>query len=396
MASNIKYLEDNGFGGFNVRITSNVMNVSLVIQNDVNMVNLVNFLISPPVLSSLFITPRDWLTSLQIFPLNINVGIDGITATPLKIGGVEAKKQGGDNNDIVNVETCYSSRVFNLGEYKITPYFNNFADYNGYTKIQIYLPMFGFVDINPNDVMNKYIQIRMSVDVVSGMAVYYIGVSEASIPLGSNGVQSDDTNINRILATYSFQIGYNIPIGSSDAPQIYRNIVGGAVKGIATAVGAYAISGLGATGGTFTTKTVKTARNPKTGRQITKGTTTKTTTYDGSNYQFGKAVTECFEYGSQALTSMHMSVQSDRVNNPAVLCEASESVHIIIQRPKIKPINDDYNHLYGQPLGEVKQLSELSGYTEITNLHLEDGGFDTATQEELLMIMQELSSGVLL
>lgn len=396
MASNIKYLEDNGFGGFNLRVTSNGMNESFVIQNDVNMINFVNFLISPPILPSLFITPRDWLTSSQIFPFNINVGIDGITSSPLKVGGVEAKKDGGSDSDIVNVEVCYSNRLFNLGEYKITPYFNNFADYNGYTKIQIYLPMFGLVEINPNDVMNKYIQIRMSVDVVSGMAVYYIGVSDASIPLSDNGVQSDDTTISRILATYSFQIGYNIPIGSSDAPQVYRNIIGGAVKGITTAVGAYAISSLGATGGTSTTKTVKTARNPKTGRQVTKGTTTKTTTYDGSNYQYGKSVTECFEYGSQALNSMHTSIQSDRVNNPAVLSEASESVHIIIQRPKIKPIDDDYNHLYGQPLGEVKQLSELSGYTEITNLHLEDSGFDTATQEELLMIMQELSSGVLL
>lgn len=396
MSSNNKYLYDNGFGGFALRIVSNQINNSLVIQNDANMVNLVNFLISPPTLPSLFITPRDWLTSLQILPFNINVGIDSVHSGTLKVGGVIAKAQGGGDTDIVKAEDCYSTRLFNLGEHKITPYFNNFADYNGYTKIQLYLPMFGLVDINPNDVMNKYIQIRMSVDVVSGMAVYYIGVSDVSIPLASNGVQSDDTNINRILATYSFQIGYNIPIGSSDAPQVYRNIIGGAVKGITTAVGAYAISGLGATGGTSTTKTVKTARNPKTGRQVTKGTTTRTTTYDGSNYQFGKSVTECFEYGSQALTSMHMSVQSDRVNNPAVLCEASESVHIIIQRPKIKPADDDYNHLYGRPLGEVKQLSELSGYTEITNLHLEDSGFNTATQEELLMIMQELSSGVLL
>lgn len=396
MSSNNKYLYENSFSGFDLRVTSNQMNNSLVIQNDINMVNLVNFLISPPTLPSLFITPRDWLTSLQILPFNINVGIDSVQSGTLKVGGVIAKAQGGDDTDIVKAETCFSTRIFNLGEYKITPYFNNFADYNGYTKIQLYLPMFGLVDINPNDVMNKYIQIRMSVDVVSGMAVYYIGVSNVSIPLASNGVQSDDTDINRILATYSFQIGYNIPIGSSDAPQVYRNIIGGAVKATASVVGAYAISSLGATGGTSTTKTVKTARNPKTGRQVTKGTKTTTRTYDGSNYQFGKAVTECFDYGAQALTSMHMSSQSDRVNNPAILAQASESVHIIIQRPKLKPIDNDYNHLYGQPLGEVKQLSELSGYTEIANLHIEDSGFDTATQEELLMIMQELSSGVLL
>ena len=396
MSSNTKYLQDNSFGGFDIRVTSNGMNESLVIQNDVNMINLVNFLISPPVLPSLFITPRDWLTSLQIFPFNVNVGISNILSGNLKVGGVVAKKNGGSDADIVKAELCYSNRVFNIGQAKIEPHFNNFADYNGYTKIQLYLPMFGFVEVNPNDVMNKYIQIRLSVDVVSGMGVYYICVSNDAIPVYANGVQSDDTNIERILATYSFQIGYNIPIGSSDAPQVYRNIIGGAVKATTMAVGAYAISSLGATGGTSTTKTVKTARNPKTGRQITKGTKTTTRTYDGSNYQFGKAVTECFDYGAQALTSMHMSSQSDRVNNPAVLAEASESVHIIIYRPKLKPVDSNYNHLYGQPLGEVKQLSELSGYTEIANLHIEDSGFDTATQEELLMIMQELSSGVLL
>lgn len=396
MSSNRKYLEDNSFGGFDLRVTSNGMNNSLVIQDDTNLIRLVNFLISPPVLPSLFITPRDWLSSLQIFPFNVNVGISNVNSGQLRVGGVVANAQGDGDTDIVIAENCYSSRVYNLGEYKITPYFNNFADYNGYTKIQIYLPMFGFVEVNPNDVMNKYIQIRMTVDVVSGMGVYYICTSDVSIPLSSNNVQSDDTDIKRILSTYSFQLGYSVPIGSSDAPQVYRNIIGGAVKASAMAAGAFAISSLGATGGTSTTKTVKTARNPKTGRQVTKGTKTTTRTYDGSNYQYGKAVTECFDYGAQALTSMHMSSQSDRVNNPAILAQASESVHIIIQRPKLKPINNDYNHLYGQPLGEVKQLSELSGYTEIANLHIEDSGFDTATQEELLMIMQELSSGVLL
>lgn len=396
MSSNTKYLDDNGFGGFDLRITSNGMNRSLVIQTDNNLVNLVNFLISPPVLPSLFVTPRDWLTSLAIFPFNVNVGIENITSAPLRVGGIIAKKQGGDDSDIVNVENCYSIRVFNLGEYKITPYFNNFADYNGYTKIQLYLPLFGFVDVNPNDVMNKYIQIRMTVDVFNGMGVYYIGVSTNSIPLSTNGVQSDDTDIERILSTYSFQLGYNIPIGSTDAPQVYRNIIGGAIKAGAIATGAFAISSLGATGGTSTSKTVTTARNPKTGRQITKGTATTTKTYDGSNYQFGRAVTECFDYGAQALNSMHISTQSDRVNNPATLSYASESVHIIIQRPKLKDIDANYRHLYGVPLGQVKQLSELSGYTEITNIHLEDVGFDTATQEEMMMIMQELSNGIIL
>lgn len=395
MASNEKYLEDNSFGGFDLRVTSNGMNNSLVIQDDVNMINLVNFLIAPPVLPSLFVTPRDWLSSLMLFPFNVNIGIENVNNGSLRVGGIIAKKQGGEDSDIVNVETCYSMRVFNLGEYKIEPYFNNFADYNGYTKIQLYLPMFGFVDINPNDVMNKYIQIRLTVDVFSGMAVYYICTSEVSIPL-INLVQSDDTNITRILSTYSFQLGYNIPIGSTDAPQVYRNIIGGAVKATASTVGSYTISNLGATGGTSTTRTITTTRNQKTGRQITKGTTNKQTTYDGSRYQFGKSITECFNYGSQALTNMQISANTDRVNNPAVLAAASESVHIIITRPKLKPINYEYNHLYGQPLGEVKKLSTLSGYTEITEIHLEDNGFGSATIKEKLMIQEILSSGIIL
>ena len=47
--------------------------------------------------------------------------------------------------------------------YIILKYFNNFADYNGYTKIQVYLPFFGFIDVNPNDVIGKVIKIGANI-----------------------------------------------------------------------------------------------------------------------------------------------------------------------------------------------------------------------------------------
>lgn len=392
MASNTDYLRYNNFCYYGLLVSFNGMNDSMVMTEIADVINLANFLIHPPALPSLFVTPRDWLSSLIFFPFNVNAGIESPSEGNLMIGGINTAS----SSYPVTVQTCYASRIFWLGEYKVEPHFNNFADYNGYTKIQIFLPLLGIVDIPTNDVMGKYMQIRLSVDPCSGMGVYYIGTSDVHIPVPNGDVTTSDHLIKRIIASYSFQIGYNIPIGSSDAPQVYRNIIGGAVKAVGTVAGAYAVSNFGGAVGTTTTETVRKVRNPATGRLVTGSKTATVAIHDSTNYQFGKSVTECFEYGSQALTNMHISSQTDRVNNPACLDCSSESVHIIISRPKLQSVDDDYNHIYGQPLGKTMALSELSGYTEISNIHLEGEGFNTATHEEMLMIMQDLSRGVIL
>lgn len=354
----------------------------------VNVTELANHLISPPVFESLFQNPADWLNTLTVYPFN--VVYDGtFTSRKLQIGSFKS--------DITVTELNGYFGWLNMGEVFIPRYFNNFADFNGYTKIDVWLPYYGIINVNPNDVMGKYITFALSVDYLSGQGVYYVGVSDTSVVPSDMPIYAGDYFDNcRILSTHSFQLGYQIPLGSSNATQVYRNIISGAVKAMSVAVGAYAVGALGGATSSSKTTTVKTTRNPKTGRQITASTKTTERVSDTSAHLKGKAINEIFDSSAQALSSMHYGVQTDAVNNPAILCNGSESIQVIIYRPRLEDIDAEYDYLYGKPLGEVRVLSTLTGYTEIGSIHIEGEDFNTATETELAMLNETLLNGVIL
>lgn len=364
--------------------------------------DLANYIISPPVLPSLFQSPNDWLTSLTYFPFDVSYG-SGFSRSKLMIGI--------DKTDIGCTEINEALTWYNLGEFYIDRNFNNFADYTGYTKIQVWLPFLGFVDVNPNDVLGKYLEFALSVDVNTGQSVYYIGVSDTSItPLETlpkfAGSLFENT---RILSTHSCQLGVQIPIGATNSANTYRNIVMGAVKAIGVATGAYAAGAMGAGVTTSKTTTVTntkgsfTRSSPKTGRMLKQPGTwdkqnvlTSDRVVDKTPYLKGKAVSEIFNSSSQALASMSVGATTDNVNNPALLFNGSNSIKVVIYTPKMQPTDDDYNHIYGKPLGQIKTLSTLTGYTEIGDVHLNGAEFGSATQKELSMLQDALLSGIIL
>ena len=50
----------------------------------------------------------------------------------------------------------------------------------------------------------------------------------------------------------------------------------------------------------------------------------------------------------------------------------------------------------GRPLGEIRKLSNISGYTEISKVHIEGDLFSQATEEEINMLYNEIFSGIIL
>ena len=207
---------------------------------------LANYIISPGIISSIFQNPSDWLSSLILYPFDVTNDNLYPNNTYLQIASFET--------DIPCAELNVALSLFNIGEIFIPRKFNNFADYNGYTKIDIWLPFYGFTSVNPNDVIGKYLEIALSVDYNTGQAVYYVCVSDEAINPDDTPLYVGDTFENcRILSTLSFQLGYQIPLGSTNTSEVYRNIIMGAVKATAVAVGAYVGGAMGA--GVTTSKT---------------------------------------------------------------------------------------------------------------------------------------------
>ena len=293
-------------------------------------------------------------------------------------------------------QTDYYEHGFTLGQYYYSATYNDFRDFEPYTQLEVYLPYYGFVEVKIADVIGKYIQFRLFVDFKTGQAQYLIGVSNNSITSRDAPFRNEtDDSIIRTLSTHTFQIGVNIPIGTTGMAETVRNIAMGVVKGSANIGASYVVEKGGLSKTTSVEKTVTTVRNPQTGRQVTSRTRTTTTDTDRSNYRKAERVNEAFDTAAECLQNLSLRPQSDKSNNCA-LGGISYSVQIVKRSAKFITAGTDYNKLYGKPLGDIRQLSTLTGYTEISAIHLEGVGFGTATQKELAMLEQILSDGIIL
>lgn len=367
----------------NINLDNTFRGIRILSQTGVT--KLANIILSPDVLQSFFSKPDDWLSRLLYFPYNI----------PQRIAKETKKLQIGTySTDIDVYDIDYASDIYEMGELLIEPHFNNFADYDGYSKMEVWLPFLGTVDISLNDVLGKYLKFRLGVDYTSGQGTWYICVGDT--PTNATSVFVNVSGVDdRILSTHTCQIAMEIPIGTTNTANVYRNLIMGAVKGVSTALSSYAISRLGASGGKAITKEVKTRLNQKTGNKLITDRTQETK-YDSSNYQYGKSIESCFDYATDSLNNMHISASTDRSNNPASMFNACNSIKVIRYYPKLITTDENYGRLYGYPLGQTKVLSTLSGYTEISNIHIEGEGFKSATQKEILMLKEALSDGIIL
>ena len=349
--------------------------------------SLANLILNPNPLESFFSKPDDWISTVMVYPFNIPLGRNGTSQGKLQLGLYDTKI---DCYDLLLV-----SEMYEMGEILIQPHFNNFADYDGYSKMEVWLPFLGTVDISLNDVIGKYLKFRLGVDYISGQGIWYICVGNEPTNATSIYVDLLEGANDRILSTHTCQLGIQLPIGTSNTASVYRNLIMGAVKGVSTALSSYAISSLGASGGKAVTKEVKTRLNQKTGNKLITDRTQETK-YDSSNYQFGKSITTCFDYATDSLNNMHISASTDRSNNPTTMINTCKSIKVIRYYPKLITTDENYGKLYGYPLGQTKVLSTLSGYTEISNIHIEGEGFKSATQKEILMLKEALSDGIIL
>lgn len=349
--------------------------------------SLANLILNPNPLESFFSKPDDWISTVMVYPFNIPLGRNGTSQGKLQLGLYDTKI---DCYDLLLV-----SEMYEMGEILIGPHFNNFADYDGYSKMEVWLPFLGTVDISLNDVIGKYLKFRLGVDYISGQGIWYICVGDTPTNATSIYVDLLEGANDRILSTHTCQLGMQLPIGTANTASVYRNLIMGAVRGVSTALSSYAISSLSASGGKAVTKEVKTRLNQKTGNKLVTDRTQETK-YDSSNYQYGKSITSCFDYATDSLNNMHISASTDRSNNPTTMINTCKSIKVIRYYPKLRTTDENYGKLYGYPLGQTKVLSTLSGYTEISNIHIEGEGFKSATQKEILMLKEALSGGIIL
>lgn len=237
---------------------------------------------------------------------------------------------------VINNEYNY---ILDVGKVEVPRYFNNFLDYAPYTKLELYLPFYGMVDIDVNLCMGNNVYIQYVIDMGNGTATAVISTAA------------------NLIKDVTFKIAVDIPIEQTNASDMRRD---NTMMLLSTAVG---VGGAVATGGTSALAS---------GMLATAGLNTLNTLSKNRE---------------------HLVKGTDMAGVSGWY--GPTKPYIVITR-SIPKENELYNVLYGKPSQAAVLLSDEinnGSFFIVDDVHLE--GFTTASSKELEEIERLLKTGVI-
>ena len=224
----------------------------------------------------------------------------------------------------------------------------SFLDYSPFTLYEIFIPYYGFVSLSGEAILGKVLKVFYLVNYEDGTATAYIY----------------NVTDKKVLFSGQCVIGVKVSLSSSNALEIANQKTALALNTGINLIG----SALSVAGGIATENPITTASG------VLKATST-----------IGNAITtynQLYDLGTVGVSS-----GSDGLSNIQ---------KVFIKKTRSIPINynNEFLSLYGKPLNEYRKLSELTGFTQIKEVHIE--GFDNANDSEINEIDALLKSGIIL
>ena len=261
----------------------------------------------------------------------------------------------------------------------INPKFNSFLDYAPYTTIEIFLPYIGFVEVNPQLVMDKDFYICYIIDPINFDCDAVLVYNTDILALKVNGQQI--MNSDDVVAIWTGNISIDLPIGGNNKNEIYRQL---------TNIGVQLGSSLIGKGISFSTSL---RQSKDVARQRKRGSALRSRDIRRSaqeELQTG-LVTDMGETALGLLNNVPKGYGGD-CNGSGTSRLYGGEMFIRITRINAE-YPENYNHLYGRPLFETRELSNVHGYTVISDMHLESFFAMNDEKDEIISLLE---SGVIL
>nr|DAM81295.1 MAG TPA: hypothetical protein [Caudoviricetes sp.] len=227
---------------------------------------------------------------------------------------------------------------FDCGTIEIPREYHDFRDYEPYTRLSLFLPFVGDVNISTNDCVTPHkIHVIYNIDFLSGVACAEVLIDED------------------VRYAYQAAMCAAVPVTSSDASRLIASIIGAAVGTVSGGVMGGIVGG--------------TAGSRMASRALIGGV-------------------------SEVAMSPINGIQTQRTGsisaNTGLLGEMKP--YVLVTRP-ISVVADQYKSLLGQPYQLDGTLGSRKGFVKVREVHL-DG--ITATEAEKTEIEQMLKEGVIL
>lgn len=200
--------------------THNVLTTTYV-SNATRLQALGDFLWSSGFLDNILLVnnnPIENVISVKMFPFALPTGKE----STIVLGNVDTEVPTNKLPDSYNYYHVY-------GSISVPSYYNNFMDYAPFTRIILYLPFYGTLELDNSLVIDRTLKIAYIVDVVTGACTIDIYANDS------------------LITVVSCQVGIDIPITSSNRAQvesaILTNTLTSAVSGASVGGGVGAVVG---------------------------------------------------------------------------------------------------------------------------------------------------------
>lgn len=279
----------------------------------------------------LFADPMDAIIGLSIVPLT-QAQIPG-DANTLVVGNISTG---------ISMKSVSQQYVkVSMGTVSVPPKWGAYLDYAPYTKLQLFLPYIGFVDIAPDDVVGYSISVEYTVDLLSGTCIALVK---------TNG---------HVLYSFGANCSCACPVTSGQ----YKN----------GAIGAVEIAGTVASTVSQLTPSLKGLKKGK----LVSGVADKIAavsegaldTFDTVQAMIKPAITRSGSIGS------------------AVGLMGIQIPYLILTVPRMC-IPGDQNVYMGYPSFVTQQMSDLMGYTEIQVTHLNGMSCTDVEATEIISLLE--------
>ena len=256
-------------------------------------------------------------------------------------------------------------------------------DYNPYTKVQLYLPYIGTVQLDTDEVMNKTIHVYYNIDVVTGLCCACVQ-ADADVLYQFSG----HCSISQPITAADFSGYLNAALAAGKMVAAIAAAGAGAPTVAASLVSAPTPSISGTE-----TKTTETTRNPETGRQITTGTQTTSSQHYNPGASFGEVAARGLSNTVGAVMGSKTTIQhTGGFSGNSGYMAGVRRPYLIVEHPNmVKPEN--YGKYNGRPSMIYLRLGDCEGYTQVQTIQLT--GID-ATNPELSEISTLLMAGVIM
>lgn len=227
---------------------------------------------------------------------------------------------------------------FDCGTIEVPREYHDFRDYEPYTRLSLFLPFVGDVNISTNDCITPHkIHVIYNIDFLSGVACAEVLIDED------------------VRYAYQAAMCAAVPVTSSDASRLIASIIGAAVGTVSGGVMGGIVGG--------------TAGSRMASRALIGGVT------------------------DVAMSPIN-GIQTQRTGsisaNTGLLGEMKP--YVLVTRP-ISVVADQYKSLLGQPYQLDGTLGSQNGFVKVREVHLDS---ITATEAEKIEIEQMLKEGVIL